>query len=221
MQLALRPSLFFCDVQGRPIFLDVEGDRYFCLARKAETAFRALASGEPAAVIDTTAIASLRSAGILASEEQGAPLTACPTHIAPASLLDEQQSTVSNRLLPGLFWTIARVERLLKRKGVAALLERLAHAKRSAVPACDDHHATLASIASAFDRTALFATTHDQCLPRSLALALYLAHRGIAPELVFAVKLQPFKAHCWVECGDRLVNDRLDTVRNFTPILRV
>ena len=32
------------------------------------------------------------------------------------------------------------------------------------------------------------------------------------------VKLRPFQAHCWVQVGDAIVTDRLDVVRNFTPI---
>jgi len=40
-------------------------------------------------------------------------------------------------------------------------------------------------------------------------------------ELVLAVKLQPFAAHAWVQWQDLVVNDRVDAVRDFTPILVV
>ena len=76
------------------------------------------------------------------------------------------------------------------------------------------------AIAQAFERLSLWVTRHDQCLVRSLALARYLACRDIAVDLVFAVRLHPFQAHCWIERGEWLVNDRADTIRHFTPIRR-
>ncbi|RYM07421.1 lasso peptide biosynthesis B2 protein [Sphingobium cupriresistens] len=39
------------------------------------------------------------------------------------------------------------------------------------------------------------------------------------PDVVLGVQLGPFSAHCWVQHEDRLVNDRVDMVRTFTPIL--
>ena len=38
---------------------------------------------------------------------------------------------------------------------------------------------------------------------------------------VIGVSLYPFAAHSWVQCGTALVNDRLDRVRHFTPILTI
>jgi hypothetical protein len=43
--------------------------------------------------------------------------------------------------------------------------------------------------------------------------------KGIRPDVVLGVQLGPFSAHCWVQHEDRLVNDRVDMVRTFTPIL--
>ena len=39
--------------------------------------------------------------------------------------------------------------------------------------------------------------------------------------LVFAVMTRPFAAHCWVQLDETVLNDRLDHVRKFTPILVV
>jgi len=33
--------------------------------------------------------------------------------------------------------------------------------------------------------------------------------------------VRPFQAHCWVQFEDHVLNDHLDNVRNFTPILIV
>jgi len=55
------------------------------------------------------------------------------------------------------------------------------------------------------------------CLTDSLALVQWL---GPAPDvlLVFGVKLEPFAAHCWVQFGDLLLNDRADVVGQFRPV---
>jgi hypothetical protein len=79
----------------------------------------------------------------------------------------------------------------------------------------------MCDVAVAFERTARIVRSHDQCLSRSLALARRLAALGLPADLVIGVRLRPFAAHCWVHAGEWLVNDRIDTVRTYTPILSV
>jgi hypothetical protein len=38
---------------------------------------------------------------------------------------------------------------------------------------------------------------------------------------VIGVKLRPFAAHSWVQSGPWLVNDRIDMIRAYTPIMAV
>lgn len=77
----------------------------------------------------------------------------------------------------------------------------------------------LEQAASLFKLGSLLATPLDHCLPRSVWAAHCLLDRGILPDLIFGVRLNPFSAHCWVQCGETVMNDRLDDVRNYTPIL--
>ena len=42
---------------------------------------------------------------------------------------------------------------------------------------------------------------------------------GLPADFVIGVSLHPFAAHSWVQWGTVLVNDQLDAVRHFTPIL--
>lgn len=60
-----------------------------------------------------------------------------------------------------------------------------------------------------------------RCLWDSLALAFFLLRRKVQCEWVFAVQMQPFGAHCWIESGDVLLNDALEYARQFIPIIRV
>ncbi len=50
-------------------------------------------------------------------------------------------------------------------------------------------------------------------------MTMRLAHLGLKPDLIFGVSMRPFRSHCWVQVGDIVINDRLDNIRNFTPIL--
>jgi hypothetical protein len=59
------------------------------------------------------------------------------------------------------------------------------------------------------------------CLFDSLALLHFLSRFGLFPDWVFGVKVAPFGAHCWVQINDVLVNDILDNVRSYSPVMRV
>ncbi len=67
----------------------------------------------------------------------------------------------------------------------------------------------------------LFYTARDACLLDSLALLRFLAANGVYAEWVFGVRTAPFRAHCWVQHGAVVFNDRPDRVRQYSPILRV
>jgi hypothetical protein len=56
------------------------------------------------------------------------------------------------------------------------------------------------------------------CLLDSLSLIRWLARHQDAVALVFGVKLDPFAAHCWLQSGSLLLNDRLESVAPFTPV---
>lgn len=59
------------------------------------------------------------------------------------------------------------------------------------------------------------------CLFDSLALTLFLRRRGIFTSWIFAVREDPFAAHCWVQYGDLVLNEYLDRARVYTPIMTV
>jgi hypothetical protein len=57
------------------------------------------------------------------------------------------------------------------------------------------------------------------CLFDSLGLLHFLAQFRHFPRWIFGVKLEPFAAHCWVQSGDTVLNDTVEVVRQYTPIL--
>ena len=71
----------------------------------------------------------------------------------------------------------------------------------------------------AFEHARLLRSAADRCLPRSIALKLRLAKLRHRTHLVIGVKDRPFGAHAWVQHGDIVLNDSLEEVRRYTPIL--
>jgi hypothetical protein len=61
----------------------------------------------------------------------------------------------------------------------------------------------------------------DRCLFDSLVLIEYLAQFSLHPMWVFGVKTDPFAAHSWVQAGSTVLNDNVNHVREYTPIMYV
>ena len=55
------------------------------------------------------------------------------------------------------------------------------------------------ALADAFEALApWFFSLHDACFFKSLLLIHFLARHGVSADWTFAVRLSPFRAHCWV-----------------------
>lgn len=213
----LRKGLSFCITSGEPVFLDTLADRYFCLAADEQAAFLALLR-DPADTVAHRAIADIGLLDPAIGSGNAATLTPAQSVGIAASLLDAPVSRTDVTTFARAGMRRARTAVALRRSGLGAILGDFAARKRRisrSVRQVDE----IATIAQGHERLALITASLDQCLPRSLALAHHLVDHGHCADLVLAVHLRPFKAHCWVQIGDLLVNDRCDTVSPFTPIL--
>jgi hypothetical protein len=217
MALCLRPGISFCRVGDRLIFLDVAADRYFCLSRPAETAFlRFVERGDRLAEL-----LCLHARGLLV-EQPGCPApTPC---IAPAipelSLLDESLPAVGVMAIAAALGDLAASRWRLKVLGLNRTLGAITRRKAKVANHCSvDVSEQLRRTIGAFRGAGGIVSTLDNCLSQSVAVAGRLLRQGVRTNLVLGVRLGPFSAHCWVQHGDRLVNDRIDMVRMFTPIL--
>lgn len=66
-----------------------------------------------------------------------------------------------------------------------------------------------------------FVPFQGECLFRSVMLQAYLRRRGLASTLVIGCQTWPFEAHCWVQAGDLVLDDGVDHVGGFTPLLAI
>lgn len=63
---------------------------------------------------------------------------------------------------------------------------------------------------------------HDYlCLFDSLSLLEFLARHNCYPNWVFAVQLEPWGAHCWVQAGTTAFNEDFEWASTFLPVMSV
>ncbi|HEY2707198.1 MAG TPA: lasso peptide biosynthesis B2 protein [Caulobacteraceae bacterium] len=75
--------------------------------------------------------------------------------------------------------------------------------------------------AQVFDQLSPFAPFHGECLFRAFVLLAYLRLEGRDATWVFGVRTYPFQAHCWLQVGDVVLNDAVERICAYTPILAV
>jgi hypothetical protein len=203
------PPLSFGLVEDRPVFMDEATDTYFLLEDAQEQEF-----------LDCSAH---RTPGFSPHLEE--TLGANPLQVAFARCERPTSAILgSNPPAAGVRATdVARIARLLVhtrraigRKPIAAILTELRQPRASP----DEPHDTALVQASAirFLTARRVVPVRNNCLLDSIALVRWLGAGGSPATLVFGVKLHPFAAHCWVQSGALLVNDRLETVHRFTPV---
>ena len=216
MVWTLPQNVSFCDVNGRLVFLDSAADLYLSLPEPAEAVFRRLMAGETIFGEASNIPPGLASAGLLVDGTHGQPLAPCKLADLRTSILDQTLAS-HNRHMPGLALALVRAALSLRLIGLDRTLRSLPR-RRVVAPQPVGTGAHPGGIAAAFAQLGMLATPHDQCLVRSLALGRYLRRSGFAVDIVLGARLRPFSAHAWVQLGDTVLNDQLDTVRNFTPI---
>jgi hypothetical protein len=61
----------------------------------------------------------------------------------------------------------------------------------------------------------------DACLRNSLTMAEYLAGFELYPTFAIGVRMDPWAAHAWLQHGSVVLNDRVEHIRLYTPILAI
>jgi hypothetical protein len=105
----------------------------------------------------------------------------------------------------------------LARGNFAALYEKVRkYPIRTSTPPPD----AVERICSAIDMACIWYWKEALCLQRSAATACLLKKYGVPAQLVIGAQQMPFKAHAWVEVGDRVVNDKPYTPEMYAALDR-
>ena len=214
MPLQLRSGVHHAIADGRNVFLDIERDRYFCLPPSLDHAFRAFLHTD---CRDPHGLAKLIELGVLVADPDRhdpsvtlrPPLRSLPeTDAAPA--------------VPYIAIAVAaiRIKAAKWRQHRHSLRARLDELLNIAVADTDKASVgKLSRYVHTFQRAGLLTSTRDFCLPYSIMLTKFLRRRGFAAQLVIGVSGRPFAAHSWVQIDDMVINDTIDNISRFTPIV--
>ncbi|GEM_PF-246129 len=216
MGYKLRKGVSFCLTDDHLIFLDLKTGRYSTLSQRVAHAFKSAQIGNYTAEIKAT-LNRLAVAGLIEHGETEGLLA--PTSRTPVSnsVLDAHWCIVTPTS-PIVLLAIIKGVFQCKTQNLSAVLGRLkilrCHLGRTANVTEETEQ-----LALQFVSARAFLPLRDRCLAESTALVACLAHRQIHASIVFGVSGRPFAAHCWVEINGTVLNDSLEHVNSFQPIL--
>lgn len=220
-RLELHRDLSYCEVDDHLVFLDIENDRYFCLAERLESALvKYLRDGDTSCgSIRTLIDQKILVEGSADLEHLFSSPPAPATRSATEDAASARRATL--RELLDTFAIVFSIQRQLKTRSLKQTLQGLTsyrqrRAKPPSLPPQDDSHVMAA--ASAFRSARLYVPIDTCCLLDSIALIKFLAKRALHADLVFGVARDPFSAHCWAQHGNTVLNDALGHAMTFTPI---
>ncbi len=211
MAWQLSPDVRCCVASDRVILLDIARDRYFQLPLRQSEAFQAWLDGDASAVLAFGE--QLHRAGILVSADPPSQPIRTPIAAPRRALVQTGRIKPPLGAVSAAAASLWRVHRQLNRAGLMRTLEWVRPTVGESSE--DDVPRLAARFLDARRRLPIAAS----CLPDSLALLDHLGRHGRSASIVFGVTGVPFHAHCWVQLGDQVLNDTLDHVSHFTPIL--
>jgi len=238
-QLFLQSHVFLCQGKRHWVILDVNRDKYLCVDRRQ---FEALGPSLQGWVGDSSGIHGadaseargdavgladqLLGLGILSEAGAHAKAARATDYPLPTGASDPDSltpSTWSSCLHAGSFFlSCAKASRELREQPFQATIEAVrARRARNIVRAGKLDLKRAQALTAIFEGLRLFYPRSYLCLFDSLALIHFLARQRVYPDWVFGVNADPFEAHCWVQAGGVLLNDRLERVSGFTPIMTV
>lgn len=224
---------------GQVVLLDIRRQKYIGLGRVSSALLAPYVEGWPSIdgddsverkYVDESARATLTKMerlGLITRDPVQA-YTATPTITAPAArtLVPadlEERPTVKLRFGLRILQSCLAAAwdlRLCRFEQVVSRLRGRKTERHMAAAGCDQQ--VLFSVVERYVYARpFFFSARNACLYDSRTLLELLYHHGISPSWVFGVHTEPFQAHCWLQLGDLVVNDAVENVSRFTPILAI
>ncbi len=210
MNLYLREGVHVALIDQDAVILDVASDAYLCLPGAAAGLAR-MAAG--ARLVEGSLAAKLQAAG-LASESPPAPVRPLPARPRRTIIHDERGRRFGLADIRSAAGALMELRAVRRQGGLSPYLTVAREA-----PGLSQDPARVRAAARAFWGFIPWAPFSGECLQRSALLIAYLRRCGLRADWVFAVRLWPFSAHCWVQCEDTCLNDEAERLQAFTPIL--
>jgi hypothetical protein len=233
----LRPHVYWCSAQGYWVFLDLVADKYLAMRPPPGLSLERLllvhsptGAGQVSASDEDTTEARL-----IQSLQKGQLVTTNATEGKAAAELEVEaisRAALCARGAPRKGRRAARAIRTassvlrasyrLKRHSLHTVVRDLRASKAQLTGRHSPTGEQLEAMVADFQAwQPYFGARKNACLRHSLALMYFLAGAGVCAEWIFGVRANPFAAHCWVQAGPLLLNDSVDHVRNYSPIMVV
>lgn len=118
---------------------------------------------------------------------------------------------------------LIRVTNRLHRRNLLRMVRNIEAAKMALSPnAAQGNGPDAMALTRTFERLRVWAYSADgACLKDSLVLTEFLLRSGATATFVIGVRSKPFSAHAWVQSGDVVLNDFVERVQRYIPILAV
>lgn len=224
MPYRLCEHVYWCERNSQVVILDLKHDRYLTLDSRASSIFPRLVDGGDCSPMDTETcelVEALLDRELLTTRtlagKCGQPL-ALPTPAFEVTA-DSFDGCLSLRARDVYTFWLALAKTSMRLR-LLSLIHVVSAARRRRVKRSRADN--LATHVAVFGRLRPLAfTSRNACLFESLAIIEFLATFGADASLVFGVQTAPFGAHCWVQLGDTVINDTVEHVRGFTPIMVV
>jgi len=214
MGWTLAPGVGFCVAGDEIVVLDLQTDRYLALRGELRAAFHRLRANAPNDSDEMTGIAGTG----LVTRCNGATVLEPPAVVVPhADLEGCLRGRSGARMALSAVWYLNWARRAQSSHRLAKTVADLSHRKRILQGSADEEDMT--RIAACFASVRALVPIRPRCLLDSLALFRLMLRRGLAPTLVFGVRLEPFAAHCWLQSSERVLTGSVDDAHNFMPIL--
>jgi hypothetical protein len=228
----LSRDCFVCRTQNYWIVLSAGRDKYLCVTDDNLSSIGHWIHGwqggggstkclPQLSAADEQMLAALISNGIITRNPKEGKLFAeseSPARVSATEIAQAADRKIISPLCVARFLSACvRVDLQLRTKGLPRALARLQRRRR--LPATTLRGINSSALMAAFKELRPWYPRAYLCLFDSLALLEFLASYRAFPRIVFGVVADPFQAHCWLQEGDVVVNDNLERVRRYTPIL--
>lgn len=158
-----------------------------------------------------------------ADGKSAAVTIAAPLHAELAADGLDERPRFGPRLLAQFVSSTIRARLLLKHRTFESVIDRVrSRAERERARALIFPQERLQGLISSFATLRpFFFAVKDACLFDALSLSEFLAGYCVYPNWVFGVQSRPFAAHCWLQLDGVVLNDTIDHVKRYTPIMVV
>lgn len=230
--------IHMCLAESYLVLLDLRRDKYFAFAKADLGAIGNLLpslglstskSIPPPGESDGGLSTKLLRDGVITSDPRNgreAHLTTVPTvdetcvHVERS--LDQSPPSISVRDILLFAWSVATASVLLRCCSLERIVNRArGRGRRLAQGGTQVDQRALDLVRKLHFMRPFFFARKDHCLLDALVHLEYLSRNGICASWVFGVTVEPFGAHCWTQIGSTVLNDSVETVRSFTPIMSV